>query len=114
MCRLEHCVPFSIEVEQQEGPITYARLAGELDLAVVDRFKVAMGDLIARAQGGTLMVDLRGLSFMDSTGIRLMLQLDAESRNDGFELAVINGTGLVHRALRETGVDRILPMRDSL
>jgi anti-anti-sigma factor len=59
------------------------------------------------------MVDLRGLSFVDSPGIRLMLQLDAESRNDGFDLAVINGTGFVQRVLRETGVDRILPMRDS-
>ncbi len=110
---MEPLKPFSIDVER-EGSIIYARLAGEMDMAVAARFNAEMADLIAQAQGATLMVDLRGLSFMDSTGIRLMLQLEAESRRDGFDLAIINGNGIVQRVLRESGVDRILPMRETL
>lgn len=104
--------PLSISVER-DGGITHVRLAGELELAATDDFRTEMATLMEEARGGTLMVDLRGLTFMDSTGIRLMLELDTESRKDGFDLAVINGTGLVQQVLRETGVDRILPMCDA-
>ena len=109
---MAHYEPFSI-VFEQEGAVRIARLCGEFDLACVDRFREEMTDAVEVARGGTLLVDLRGLTFMDSTGIRLMLELRAESERDGFELSVINGNDAVRRVLQVSGVDGVLPFRDA-
>jgi anti-anti-sigma factor len=109
---LAHYEPFNI-VFQQEGAVRIARLSGELDLASVDRFREEMAAAVEVARGGTLLVDLRPLTFMDSTGIRLLLELRAESERDGFELSVINGTRTVRRVLQVSGVDGVLPLRDA-
>jgi len=100
---------FEVSIEEQEGRII-ARLGGELDLAGREHFKNVVTPLMARAAGGTLVIDLSGLTFMDSTGLTLLLELDAESRRDGFALSIVKGPPQVHRALEISGLDAILPM----
>jgi anti-anti-sigma factor len=41
------------------------------------------------------VIDLRGLRFMDSTGLRLLVRLDAEARSDGFSFSIIDADGPV-------------------
>jgi anti-anti-sigma factor len=60
----------------------------------------------------TFLVDLRDLRFIDSTGLRMLVQIDALSRQDGFDFTVLCGNGHVRRVLRETGLDGILPLVD--
>jgi anti-anti-sigma factor len=101
--------PFEVSTEEHPG-IVVARLCGELDLSGQQYFQEEVRPLMAKASGGTLVIDLRGLTFIDSTGLRLLLEIDAESRNDGFGLSIIKGNSQVHRAFRLTGLDEVLPM----
>ena len=87
------------------------RLSGEFDLDCEERFRdeleAAMGE-VAR----WLVLDLRGLEFMDSTGLRVLVQIDARSRSDDFQFVVLCGEGHVRRVLRESGLDGVLPVVD--
>jgi anti-sigma B factor antagonist len=77
---------------------------GELDLATVGQLETQIEELRSRGFR-TIVLDLRQLAFMDSTGLRLMLQLDAESRADGFRFAIVDCEGPVRRLLELTRVD---------
>ena len=86
---------FSAELVREGGGLRVV-LSGELDIASVGRLEAALPDL---ASGDTLAVDLRGLSFIDSSGIHVLMRLDVESRRDGWSLALIRGSGGVQRVL---------------
>ena len=49
-------------------------------------------------------LDLRGVRFLDSTGLRLVLELDGAAREDSHELCVIRGSDVVHRIFEVTQV----------
>ncbi len=59
-----------------------------------------------------IVIDLRGLSFIDSSGIELLLGADALSRQGGFRLWIISGEGQVKQALDICGVADRLPLCD--
>ena len=103
--------PFAISVERGRG-VTLVGLSGEFDLAAAEEFRQQVWPLMAAAKGGSLVIDLRKLVFMDSSGIRSLLELDAESRRDGFELVVVRGTGPVGRAIELTSLDELIRMVD--
>jgi anti-sigma B factor antagonist len=80
---------------------------GELDLSTVGCLEAEVQEL--RSRGFTAIVlDLRQLDFMDSTGLRLLLRLDAEARSDGFSFSIIDADGPIRRLLDLT------QMRDRL
>jgi anti-sigma B factor antagonist len=59
---------------------------GELDLGTAQDLEVVL-----TTQSGPVVVDLRKLSFIDLTGLRLLLEADARSRQDGMNLRFIPG-----------------------
>jgi anti-anti-sigma factor len=66
------------------------RPIGDLDLGTVPVLSAEVEGL--RADGmRRLILDLSDLAFMDSSGLRWILECDAESRQDGFSLAVVPG-----------------------
>jgi anti-sigma B factor antagonist len=74
---------------------------GELDLVTVPQLETQIEQLRSRGFT-TIALDLRQLTFMDSTGLRLLLRLNLESRSDGFRFVVIDCEGPVRRLLRLT------------
>src|SRR3954462_6685618 len=100
--------PLVISVEERESSVI-ARLGGDFDLAAKERFHAAASALMKKASGGTLVIDLRELTFIDSTGFALLLQLNAESRRDGFALSIVKGVPAIHRAFEITGLHSLLP-----
>ena len=66
---------------------------GELDLCTAEELKAALATL-----SGPVVVDLRELSFIDLTGLRLLLNADARSRQNGMNLRFIPGR-IVRRLL---------------
>lgn len=94
---------FRVAIEPERE---YVRVipCGELDLATVEQLNAEIVTL--RSSGLTAIVlDLRELTFMDSTGLRLLLSLDAAARSDGFQFSIIDADGPVRRLLELTRLD---------
>ena len=56
-----------------------------------------------------LVLDLRGLSFIDSTGLHLLIALHQRAQHDGFQLTLVAPAGPADRAIRLSGLDQALP-----
>jgi anti-sigma B factor antagonist len=82
-------------------------LSGELDLAGTDRL-LSAGENVP--EGGTLALDLSGLSFMDSSGLKVFMNLDRRSRREGWSLVIENPRGQVLRLLQLCGFEQRLPI----
>jgi anti-anti-sigma factor len=84
------------------------RLGGELDLGTVGVLKQQLAEL--RGEGSRhVIVDLSELQFVDSTGLRCLLDLNAEARQDGFSLALVPGSRAVQRVFEITRTIDLLP-----
>ena len=89
--------------------MTRFALAGEFDLSNAAQVEDALKEL-ERDRPALLVLDLRELTFMDSTGLRVMVSADARARDDSRRLAVVQGPEPVHRVFRITGLDDHLEM----
>ncbi len=87
-------------------------LAGEFDLASRDAFTAAMMEIEGSKPRG-IVVNVQGLTFMDSTGIKCLYEADRRAAG-AHSFAVLNGSGPAHRALQLVGLDRVLLMVDRL
>src|SRR5436309_11893955 len=96
----------SLETREEQGAVRIA-LAGELDLSSALTFD----EDVRRAEErlpGTLILDLRRLRFMDSTGLRLTMSAQSRARTRGRRLAIVMGNDAVRRLFRLAGVNRRL------
>ena len=101
---------FSCDVARN-GSSAWVRPAGDLDLDTVHRVESALAEL--REEGcGSLVLDLRRLTFMDSTGLRLVIRWHAAAREQGFRFAVVPGSEVVQRVFRLTGMDAHLTLAE--
>jgi anti-sigma B factor antagonist len=87
------------------------RLCGEFDLAASEAVETALLPLEARFP--MVILDLRQVTFLDSTGLRAIVSADARSRGDGFELKIVRGSEEVQKLLYLAGLDKILPLIDA-
>jgi anti-anti-sigma factor len=102
--------PFSIDVQRTDGYVRVI-LAGELDIATHGDADVVLRD-VQDAGSPLVVLDLRELKFMDSTGLRLLVQADSRARESGQRLAIVRGPEAVHRVLEITGLDAKLDLID--
>jgi anti-anti-sigma factor len=95
----------------RDGDTHLIALAGELDLAGADLFE---GELqrVEDTDARRIVIDLRELEFIDSTGIRLIYMADARSRKDGDRLTIRRGPHKVHRLFVMTDLADRLPFVD--
>lgn len=84
---------------------------GELDLATAG---VADGQLRELHEAGSahVVLNLRGVSFMDCSGLRVVLTADSRARETGRRLVVVCGDGQVKRLFALARVDRRLEFSD--
>ena len=91
----------TLEVLQDpSGEDTTVRLSGELDISTATELQGLLEDLEVPDGPARIVIDLRGLKFMDSTGLRLLVTADLRLRRAGRELALIPGPEAVHRVFR--------------
>jgi anti-anti-sigma factor len=79
-------------------------VSGELDLSSALVFEEQLRRVEEECQPSLLVLDLRSLKFMDSTGLRLILSAHARALNQGRKLAIVEGGDAVKRIFRLTGV----------
>jgi anti-anti-sigma factor len=104
--------PGELEIEEERaGGTAILRLKGELDLATGEQAEAA----IARTRGAErLVIDLRELSFVDSTGIQALLRANLTARQDGTELLVVRGPRPVARLFGLLELDAQLNVVDEV
>ena len=95
----------------ERGGGVYVELAGELDIATAAKLEDALRPVEA-ARPALLVLDLRPLDFMDSSGLRALVAADARARDDGRRLVLIRGNERVQRVLRITRLDERLEIVD--
>jgi anti-sigma B factor antagonist len=88
-------------------------LEGELDLATAPDLEAELERIHQREWPfSQLVVDLRNLSFLDSTGLEVIVGLDRTAHERGYELAVVRGPRAVERLFAVMQLDRTLRMVD--
>ena len=95
-----------VAVEHEDGRAVL-RLSGELDLATAP---LAESELhrMERDEPSFIVLDLQGLEFIDSSGLRFVLQADARAREAGRRLSVVPGNEFVQRVFRVMSLDQRL------
>jgi anti-sigma B factor antagonist len=86
------------------------RPAGELDIATAPHLERAL--LNGRRAGETVILDLGGLTFIDSTGLRVIVRGAEAARRDGWTLAIRPGPPPVQRIFDLAGIAGALPFED--
>jgi anti-anti-sigma factor len=102
---------FGIQVIRNGGATRIAP-AGELDIATTPALEQAIAEATGEP-GAALVLDLRELTFMDSTGLRTLAQTNARAEDEGFTLAIVRGSSQIERVLEISGLGALLPLVDA-
>lgn len=98
---------------ETEGTTVRLALSGELDIAGAARVEQEL-DRIERELPATIVLDLRELLFMDSTGLRVIVAADGRAREQARRLVIIRGTDTVQRIIEMTRLNERLEIVDDL
>jgi anti-sigma B factor antagonist len=102
-------VPFSVESRKVDTGETQIIVTGEIDLATAPQLE----QQLARSRG-RIVVDLRTVDFMDTTGIRVLLSQKARLEARRGHLRLLIGTDLIRRLLELSGVIDMFEIDESL
>jgi anti-sigma B factor antagonist len=98
---------FEVRVRPDRDAV-YLELTGELDMATSPLVRRHVDELVA-AGFTMLVIDLRGLGFLDCSGLRLFLELDADARSDGWSVTLVEGDDDIQRLFTLTDTADTLP-----
>ncbi|MGH2964377.1 MAG: STAS domain-containing protein [Solirubrobacterales bacterium] len=102
--------PLDVTTEQRGDQLRIA-LAGELDIVNAPNLEDKLAAIEADA-ADTLILDLRDLDFIDSTGLRALIAANERARSAGRRLVVVRGAKAVDRLLALTQLDQRLEIVD--
>jgi anti-sigma B factor antagonist len=101
--------PLEIKTEQRPDRL-HVGLNGELDIVNAPSLDAELVAL--QADSVELVLDLRGVTFIDSTGLRALLAADERARSGGGRVVVVRGAAAVDRAFAVTQLDQRLEVVD--
>lgn len=95
---------FKVEVRRQ-GAVVVVAPSGEVDMGTVHSVRDV---LHGSGRCDVLVLDLGAVSFMDSSGVGLVVDEHHRAEREGFELRVVAGSEQVRRLFEMTGLSRHL------
>jgi anti-anti-sigma factor len=95
------------------GDVAVVSLTGELDVAGSALLDAELERITVDHAPPTIVLDLSGLDFMDSTGLRLVVLGDARAKELGRRLVIVRGNDSVHRVFEITRMAERLNFVDS-
>ena len=98
------------ETQNSGGSVTIA-LTGELDISSAGKVEEELDRVEGKAPA-LIVLDLSGLEFMDSTGLRLVLSADARAREQSRRVAIVRGPDAVQRIFDVTRLEERLEIVD--
>jgi len=107
--RIDAAAAAALEIDaEDEPPGVRLRPRGEIDLGTAGRLRSEIEECVA-AGCERVVVNLQGVTFLDSTGLHVILDADAAAHAAGWELLLIEGPAAVQRAFEVAGVRDRLP-----
>jgi anti-sigma B factor antagonist len=104
----------SVAARESDGePYTLVEIAGEADVTNTDELRRLLDDEVAK-QPRTLILDLSGLRFMDSSALHTLLLVNRAMERQGGVLALVSPQAAVAKILRLTTADRLIPVFSSV
>ncbi len=105
-----------IAVSEEKGnvPVTVLHVSGDLDSKTYQELETKAGDLIG---GGAknILLDLSGVKFMGSAGLRAMHGISNKLKNSGGgKLKLLNPTDAVSRVMFTLGFDKYFDIQSDL
>jgi anti-sigma B factor antagonist len=94
------------------GAATVIAVSGELDLASSPTLEEEL-ERVAGSDAPLMIVDLRDLEFMDSTGLSVLVRAHQRASELGKRFGLVNGSPQVQRLLSLTGLAERLTMADA-
>ena len=85
----------------------HVELSGELDISSAASVESRLMELERHAPEW-LIIDLRRVNFIDSTGLSLIINADGRARKEGRRLSIVSGEGVPRRILRTVGLEERL------
>lgn len=101
-----------IEAHERDG-LAHVVLSGELDLSTIDKVEQEL----ARVEGegpAVVALDLSRLTFLDSSGLRIIVSADQRARREKRRFVVVRGPDTVQRVFSITRLDEQLELVDDV
>jgi anti-sigma B factor antagonist len=113
--------PFEVQNESLEGDVHVFSVVGELDLNTAPELERPLDETLSGNEGPSILIDLSGCEFIDSTGIAVIVRAwqrvnGGGTNGDGGALVLCCSNDQVQRLLSITGVESSIavhPDRDA-
>jgi anti-sigma B factor antagonist len=99
-----------VTAEPSEDAII-VRATGEIDMSTIDVLRRELDT--ARAEAATALLDLSGVTFMDSTGLHLLLEASHNSAVTGWGFFVVRPSREVQRLIEVSGTADLIMVVDA-
>jgi anti-sigma B factor antagonist len=101
---------FRVDVDEGRSSVTVT-VTGDIDLATIRPLERARDRALAGSPTRVL-IDLRGVRFIDSSGLKFLIETDRMSRSGGWRLELFRPQQAAMRVFAVTGVEKHLPFVD--
>ena len=102
----------SYETEREGAGGAIVRIQGDLDMGGVLRLEQEITRLIDNDRVPALTLDLSDVTFIDSTGLGLVINTEQSARDRGVELRLVPGPREVHKVFEMVGLADVLPFTE--
>lgn len=96
----------SVRIENTDG-IMRARLSGEIDHHLAGGMRVSLDEAILREKPRALLLDFTDVSFMDSSGIGLVMGRYRLMSENGGQVEVVGTSPQIRKVMKLAGLDRL-------
>jgi anti-sigma B factor antagonist len=93
---------------RDEGNVTIATLIGRMDIAGATAIDMPFSVLAGSKQ--RLIVDMAGVDFLASLGMRTLVMAAKSVASKGGKIALLGPQANVEKALRSSGIDTVIPI----
>ena len=101
---------FHVEVDQNQAGVTVT-VTGDVDMSTIGPLEQARERALA-VSPSSMLIDLRGVRFIDSSGLKFLIETDRLSRTGGWKLQLLRPGETAMRVFVVTGVEKHLPFID--
>jgi anti-anti-sigma factor len=108
---LSDASPLQVFVRNEEDP-TQVIVAGELDGSTARFLREKLAEVTADLDGA-LVLDVSLLTFIDSTGLSLLLSVHKNLQTRGLDLTIVDPTPMTRRLFQITGLNQVLRIEPS-